>query len=365
MTRCNKCLLTDSLIGSNFNNQGECYWCRTNFPNYNPKGVEKLKIKINENKREKSDIDCLVGLSGGKDSSYALMKLKNELNLRVEAFIYIHEGSTKFSIDNAELICKELDVKLHKVSLKKNAHLKSFKSFFKAWLDSPSTIKTGMTCVACKHLHILGLEIAKQRNIPMIVWSTSPLEYSPFLAIQYKPSESNQFKRESLLKSASMLFKETLSSPKFTLGILQNFKTSYLGSLAAFPTSGYLKRKYPSVTPIMFYDYYNWNPKEIIKELESKTSWRIPDYISDDWHSDCVFNIFKEYMFQKMLGVTYTDAHLSNQIRYGIISREEAVVQLRKSKMRLPFQLKEALKELDLDYLSDRIDFDCFNEEIE
>ncbi len=363
MTRCSKCLLTDSLSGSNFNHKGECYWCRTNFPNYKPKGIGELKRKIEENIKSKSNIDCLVGLSGGKDSSFALMKLKKEFNLRVEAFIYIHEGSTQFSIDNAESLCQELDVKLHKVSLKNNAHLKSFHSFFKAWIDSPTTIKAGMTCVACKHLHILGLEIARRENIPMIVWSTSPLEYSPFLAVSYKPSENNQFKRESLFKSAGLLLKESISSPKLTSGILRNFKTSYLGSLAAFPTSGYLKKKYPNISPIMFYDYYKWNPQEIIKELETKTNWKIPEYISDDWHSDCTFNIFKEYMFQKMLGVSYTDAHLSNQIRYGIISRDEAVIQLKRSKTKLPFQLKEALKSLNMEYLSEKIDFDCFKME--
>lgn len=365
MNRCIKCLLSDSLLGSDFSQDGECSWCRTNFPNYKPKGITRLKEEISKHQQKDSNIDCLVGLSGGKDSSYALLKLKSELNLKIEAFIYIHSGSTQFSITNAENLCNELNVKLHKVSLKNDAHLKSFKSFFKAWLDSPSILKAGMTCVACKHLHILGLDLAKKREIPMIVWSTSPLEYSPFLAVSYKPTKKDQFKRDRLLKSALMLFKESMLSPRFTIGILKNFKTSFLGCVSAFPTSSYLTKKYPNTIPIMFYDYYNWNPLTIIQELEAETAWKIPEDIQDDWHSDCLFNIFKEYMFQKMQGITYTDAHLSNQIRYGIISREEAMKKLIISKQELPVKLRHAIKELSLDSLSDKIDFNCFSKDLE
>lgn len=362
MKRCNLCLLPNSLPGSNFSNIGECYWCQTNFPNYKPKGINKLIEEISKNKN--GSVDCIVGLSGGKDSSYALYKLKRDLNLNVEAFIYTHSGSTLISVRNAENLCKQLNIKLHKVSLEKDAHLRSFKSFFTAWLKQPSTLKAGITCVACKHLHLQGLEIARRRKIPMIVWSISPLEYSTFLAVSYKPDEKDQFKREGVLKSALVLLKEALKSPELSKAIIKNFKTTFYGCLAAFPNSSYLKKRYPEVTPIMFYDYINWEPNKILNDLETNTVWKRPAEMDEDWHSDCLFNLFKEYMFQKMLGVTYTDAHLSNQIRYGIITKEEALRKLEISKKSLPMQLRTALKKLNLEHLSDRIDFDCFEKEI-
>jgi predicted subunit of tRNA(5-methylaminomethyl-2-thiouridylate) methyltransferase len=356
--------MPETLPNSNFNDKNECYWCQTNFPNYKPKGDKALSEFLSKHKRDNSKVDCLVGFSGGKDSAYTLYKLKEQFGMRVEAFTYVHEGSTPFSIENAKKICKHLGIKHHIVSLKDMAHLKAFKSFFSAWVSSPSTIAAGMTCVACKHLHLLGLEIAKERNIPIIVWSTSPLEYSPFLAVKYKPSSENQFKRSGFIESSLLLMKESIISPKFAQGILSNFKTSYQGALSMSPTSSYLKKKYPSVTPLMFYNFHIWNPNTIYETIEKNTKWSSPKEIKDDWHSDCIFNYYKEYMFQKMLGVTYTDAYLSNQIRYNHITRKEAIKKLIRSKKDLSSKLKYAIKEINLEKFEKEIDYECFNIEV-
>ncbi len=361
MKRCSKCLMPDTLPDSNFNKYGECHWCQTNFPNYQPKGDKALSSFLSKHKRENSTADCLVGFSGGKDSAYTLFKLKEQYGMRVEAFTYVHEGSTPFSIENAKVVCRDLGIKHHIVSLQNMAHLKSFKSFFSAWVSSPSTIAAGMTCVACKHLHLLGLDIAEERNIPMIVWATSPLEYSPFLAVKYKPTANNQFKRSGLMESSLLLLKESITSPKFAQGILSNFKTSYQGALSMSPTSGYLKKRYPSVTPLMFYDFHTWNPNIIYDTIEKETKWSRPKEIQGDWHSDCVFNYYKEYMFQKMLGVSYTDAYLSNQIRYGHITREDAMKELIRSKKDFSTKLKHAIKEIHLEKFEKKIDYSCFD----
>lgn len=55
-------------------------------------------------------------------------------------------------------------------------------------------------------------------------------------------------------------------------------------------------------------------------------------------------------MFQKMLGASYTDAFLSNQIRYGSITREEAWKKLVASKNYYADELFRALSIFGLDY---------------
>lgn len=174
--RCSKCVLPDTIPGISFNEKKECNYCDENFPPYFPKGDESLYKFLQGNIREGTIADCLVGLSGGKDSTYALVKLKEKFNMRVEAFTYVHKGSTLFSIENAKNTCQKLNIKHHIVSLANQTHLKTFIGFFQAWLKAPSLTTAAMTCVACKHLHILGSEIAEKRNIPMIVWSSCPLE---------------------------------------------------------------------------------------------------------------------------------------------------------------------------------------------
>ena len=99
-----------------------------------------------------------------------------------QAFIYTHGGSKDFSLRNARTSCEKLGVPLHEVSLPADKHKKAFLHYFRAWLAHPNAVSAGMTCVACKHLHILGSQIAARRGIPYVVWSSTPLEYSPFLA---------------------------------------------------------------------------------------------------------------------------------------------------------------------------------------
>lgn len=363
MHRCKLCLMPDSLPGSDFDSEGICSWCRQAYPVYTVKGEQVLKNKLVGIGSHKGEADCLVGLSGGKDSTYALYRLVKHYKIKAEAFIYTHDGSRDFAVNNAIQTCKILGVKLHQVSLPKHTHMDSFLNFFKAWLAKPDAISAGMTCVACKHLHILGSRLATKRRIPYIVWSSTPLEYSPFLAIRHKGNASNQFQREGMLRSGMQLAKATLSSSRFAQGLLRQPCTSVLGCLAVFPNSSFLRKRYPRVKPLMFYSYEKWDPGKILDTIITELEWKIPAEIKEDWHTDCVFNVFKEYMFQKMYGVSYTDAHLSNQIRHAYLSRSDAMQKLKESKQFYSASLVPALKFLGAEALISEIDHLCFNVE--
>lgn len=359
MDRCSKCLLPASLPGNIFNEFHECLWCQRNFPNYVPKGIHNLKELLDKYRSRTMSADCLVALSGGKDSSYALLELQQTFGMKVEAYTYDHYGLFSFALQNARVICENLDIKHHIVSLPHQAHLKSFKTFFQAWIKSPNTVSAAMTCVACKHLHLLGAELAIKRRIPMIVWSVCPLEYSPFTAI--KQSKTEAMAREGLLTSAIRLSQELLRCRDLCEGILRHLGLCFSGCLAFSPTSKYLSLRYPSLKHIFFFDFCDWQPDVIVRELVARAGWSPPQEVVTDWHSDCVFNIFKEYMFQKMLGVSYMDAFLSNQIRYGILTRKEGWDILVKSKIFFAEKLLEAIKFVGLKHLTHLIDLSCFD----
>lgn len=359
--RCSKCLMPSFLPRSDFNAEGECSWCQTGYPNYSPIGIDKFQKLINQHKRNSSYADCLVGVSGGKDSSYVLLKLKTEFNLKVEAFTYNHFGLTDFALENARVVCQDLNIKHHIVSLPDNEHLKSFQTFFTVWLNSEKPIPAAMTCVACKHLHSLGSALAVERKIPMVVWSACPLEIPPMLPLKLASNRNEQFKRQGMLKSALQLTQEVISTQGFASSVARHFRTCTIGCLGVTPTSKYLRFRYPSITQIMFFDYFDWNAEHIITNLTEATRWRQPDEFPDDWHSDCVFNIFKEYMFQKMHGISYTDAFLSNQIRYGLILREKGWDILVNTKRFYASNIIKALDKVGLAHLSDKIDLSCFD----
>jgi len=356
--RCNRCILTNSVPGITFNEDGICNFCLENYPPYFPLGDDELRKILSMNVRPETQADCLVGLSGGKDSTYALIKLKTEFNMRVEAFTYMHEGSTGFSLENAKKTCQKLGIKHHIISLDKHAHLNTFKGYFRAWLKSPSPTSAAMTCVACKHLHLIGNNIARERNIPMIIWSSTPLEAPQFVAVK-RNLVDNKFKTMSNAKSGLLIMKEMVKTFEFPVTFMKYFNTSYKGCLSVSPSSTYIQKKFPDVKPIYFFSYHQWNPEIIKKYIKSKVDWEIPGN-REDWHSDCLFHYMKEYMFLKMMNTSYEDAHLSNQIRHGIITRENALAQLKLSRKNNAIGLSAALDTLNLNDFRNQIDFNVF-----
>lgn len=92
MKKCKKCLLPEAVPGSQIDSDSVCGYCKTPKSKYlsvspNPAHQEDLEQTLKTcRKRNPNGYDCLVPLSGGKDSIYLLYKLKVEYGLRVLAF---------------------------------------------------------------------------------------------------------------------------------------------------------------------------------------------------------------------------------------------------------------------------------------
>ena len=359
--RCSICLIPSFLVGSNFNQKNECIWCQSHYPDYFPQGEAKLRELIAQYTKATAPADCLVGISGGKDSSFALMELKRSLGLRVEAFTYIHEGSTPFAYENAKQLCKRLDVKHHVISLPGKAHLNSFKDFFTAWTRHPSNVAAAMSCVACKHMYKLGAELAVERKIPMLVWADCPLEKFPLFLAASQTANVKEYERVGLLESSWRLAKEMGRSLPLSLGVMKYLNLCFHGCLGANPLSTYMSVRFPSLKHIFFFDYYTWNPPAILKKLTNEVGWKPPEKLASDWHSDCAFTIFKDYMFRKMFGIGPLEAFLSNKIRHGIISREEGMTTLINVVTQSRAHIIEALQEIGLGDLAGTIDLSVYD----
>ena len=82
MKRCSRCVLPETFPGISFDDDGVCNFCRAF------KGREKLETskskyrsrfeKLIEEKQKSGGYDCLMAYSGGKDSTYTLMVLKEK-----------------------------------------------------------------------------------------------------------------------------------------------------------------------------------------------------------------------------------------------------------------------------------------------
>jgi hypothetical protein len=359
--RCSRCLLPSSLPDSSFNSEGECVWCQHGFPSYAPIGEERLGSVLQSGRRSQSPADCLVGVSGGKDSSYVLFQLKQKFGMRVEAFTYVHEAMSEYALQNAREICRALGVKQHLVSLPGNEHVDTFVAFFEAWLRSGSSdpFVAAAACAACKHIHRLGTRLASERGIPMAVWSDCPLENPPFIRGDRFDRSPTSHRR--LTRMAARTGQRLLMDGGFRGAFLKHLSTCVYGGLSLRPGGPYFRLRYPNVGQIHYFDYCRWDREEILSALRAHTPWAVPAALTNDWHADCQLHVLREYAFQRMLATTATDAHLSNLVRCGMMTREQGWRELVRTKASQAAQLPEVLSQLGLQHLASRLDLTCFD----
>lgn len=117
---CSRCIYDSSVSGIYFDEQGVCNYCHQiekleqDYGTGLKKGEEALEKIIDEIKQAGSGkkYDCIVGVSGGTDSSYLLMKCV-DWGLRPLAVHYDNTWNTAVSTENIRAVTKALGVDLH------------------------------------------------------------------------------------------------------------------------------------------------------------------------------------------------------------------------------------------------------------
>ncbi len=94
--------------------------------------------KIKDDGKDKR-YDCIVGVSGGKDSSYLLYLIKKKLKLRPLAVHYDNGFDSDISVSNILNVCQKLDVELETKVANWEAFKNITRSFFLAGVSDPDT----------------------------------------------------------------------------------------------------------------------------------------------------------------------------------------------------------------------------------
>jgi len=117
---CSNCVMdtTDSQI--KFDEKGMCDHCHNFYENILPswhtdeRGKAKLEKQVSEIKRKSKnkEYDCIIGLSGGVDSSYLAYYAKEVLGLRVLLYSVDTGWNLNVAVENVEKITKGLGLEL-------------------------------------------------------------------------------------------------------------------------------------------------------------------------------------------------------------------------------------------------------------
>jgi hypothetical protein len=343
MKKCVKCVLTVSYPGIAFNEEGVCNYCLTHGKR-EYRGKEEL-IRIVNRYRNNKDFDCIVGLSGGRDSSYLLYYAVRELNLRVLAYTIDNGFMPEQTRSNIETMTKILKVE-H--IFEKHDHTKRcIKRFISSWMRRPSPAMLSSMCVGCRLGMILGfLKTARRYQIPLLLTGGGEPESS--FARRFFTTGSNNGTKSTPLLVGYIL--EIMRNPSYILSptFLITAVGEYVCCFSGFP----MVRKliYPDQKYVPFFRYIEWNEREILSVITNELKWETYSYSKSTWRSDCKINLLKNYLYDRTVGFTKNDELLSGMIRENMITREEALERLAEENI-IPEQFViEFFDELGLDY---------------
>lgn len=147
---CSRCIYDDRTPAISFDENGVCSYCKmieglkTQYKTATPEGIENFKKIIEQIKIDGKGkkYDCVVGVSGGTDSSYMVVKAV-EWGLRPLAVHYDNTWNTAIATQNISKVLGKLKVDLytHVVDNKESDDI--IKSFFLAGvseIDGPTDI---------------------------------------------------------------------------------------------------------------------------------------------------------------------------------------------------------------------------------
>jgi len=318
LKRCTKCILPETMPFIEFDSNGVCNYCNNYKPLNQPKPKEELFRLVEPYRRSKGP-DCIVPFSGGRDSSYSLHLIVNELKMKPITYSYDWGMVTDLARRNISRMCSSLGVENIIIAADISKKRRNIALNLKAWLKSPHLGMLNILMAGDKHFFKYIDTVKKQTNLDLNLWGFNPLEVTHFKAgfLGIKPNfiEGNVY-TQGMMKQVyyqQKRFKAMLdSSSYFNRSIWDTLSGEYYRSFNK-------KKDYYHV-----FDYWQWDEKVVDDTLkdydwelapDTKTTWRIGDGTAG----------FYNYVYYLLGGLTEHDTLRSNLIREGQITREEAL----------------------------------------
>ena len=117
---CSKCIMDTSAPNISFDDSGTCNYCQ-NFSNvisqswkniFESKKINQLASQIRRDGKDK-EFDCIIGLSGGLDSSYAAFVAVEKMGLKPLLFHVDAGWNTDQAVSNIEKLVDGLGLELY------------------------------------------------------------------------------------------------------------------------------------------------------------------------------------------------------------------------------------------------------------
>lgn len=345
LKRCTKCLLPETFPYIEYDEHGVCNYCNNYKKKNHAKPIEELHKLVEPYKKKDKSPDVLIPFSGGRDSTYVLHMVKEELGLNPVAYTYDWGMVTDLARRNIARICGKLGVE--NIIVAANIHWKreNIRKNISAWLKNPDLGMIPLFMAGDKFFFYYAHKIKKQLGIDLEIWGVNDLENTNFktgfagLKPQFDKKRIYSLSIKNQMKLFGFVGKNLIQSPGY-------INQSILDSLGSF-ASRYMT---PKANYYHMFDYINWNEKHIEDTIINNYDWEKAVDTNSTWRIGDGTASFYNYIYTLIAGFSENDTFRSNQIREGIISRDKALDLIYEENKPRYNSLKWYLEIIGLDY---------------
>jgi glutamine---fructose-6-phosphate transaminase (isomerizing) len=316
--RCNKCLLPLNTPNIKFDNQGVCNLCQEHKKiNYGSE-LELKKIVLKYKKINKPD--CIIAFSGGRDSAYGLHYLVKKLGMHPVAVTFDWGMLSDIGRRNQARLLGKLGIEHIIVSADLVKVRKDIKNNLEAWLKKPDLGMVPILMQADKVTEYYVDKIKKELGLELVFFCRgNELEREEFKAGYCGVKNADP---GGVIHNYALVDKWRLLW-YYIRQFIRN--PSYLNSSLISSMFGYLVTYVVPHNYVYLWHYIKWEEKKIIKTLFDEYGWEDDGENGITWRIDDGSPAFYNYLYGQIQGFTENDSFRSNQIREGIMTREEAI----------------------------------------
>lgn len=314
-------MISESVPGVAFKD-GICQFC-LDFKNEPCLGKEPLDRIVAEAKSKNKAYDCIVPVSGGRDSTFVLYVARAVYGLKALAVNSDNEFRTDQAIVNLQRACRILDVELLCVRSERDIAGKIVRSQIRMALPFGLGAICDGLCVACTYGYKSAVyRAAEQYEVPLILWGESSGEATG--TMQQAVEEAWRKQRPSKQNKLRKLWGTTYYRAQYHR-LLQRIEFPIPGNRILFDEPPMLKNGFTQ--EIRVFDYLPWDRKQIKDTITAELGWEKPADRISTWRTDCKLVPLVNYCYVKRFGCSKSCFGYSKMINSRQMTREEAIIQ--------------------------------------
>ncbi|MBX7244597.1 MAG: hypothetical protein K1X53_03810 [Candidatus Sumerlaeaceae bacterium] len=319
LRRCTKCILPETMPFIEFDTEGVCNYCQNYIPIIDL-GRDALLELAGQYRRTDGRPDCVVGISGGRDSLYGLHYVKQVLGLNPVAYTYDWGMVTDLARRNSSRICGKLGIEHILVSADISKKRSFIRKNVQAWLKRPVLGTIPLFMAGDKQYFYYLLQVKKQLGVDLTFLCENMLERTDFKTgyANVTPFNKNRhyFNKLTFMRKVKLGWyyaREAMLNPAY-------LNDSLLDSLFAYSCFYIIDRSYVNV-----YNYFPWTEEEVVGTIIRDYGFELAPDCPSTWRIGDGTAAFYNYIYHTVTGFTEHDTFRSNQIREGQMTRDEAL----------------------------------------